>query len=489
MGMRRLHWLTVALIALAVFLPLSNAGAAPPEGEKIAYYSGTGIYFMNPDGSGKMRVATGNYDLPVISPDGSKIAYQKTRNGNVDVYVSNADGSEERRLTDNSASDGAPSWSPDGKRVAFQSNRGGDYNIYIMSVDGNGVRRVTGGGYDFSPDWSPRGDEIAFERKGIIYTVSISSGNTSRLTEGGSPDWSPDGSRIAFDDGFTGNVFVINADGSGRRQLTSGRLSSTSPAWSPDGGKIAYSQGLRGERLSEIYTINADGSGKEKVASDDRLSLFTSDWGKVSGDPEPVAPPPQTSITRGPSGAVSSGSARFSFSSNLDGASFRCSLDGRTFRPCSSPQSYDDLKDGVHRFQVRAVRSDGTTDSSPATRRWRVDTRQPTIRNLNPSPGAKLRNRTPTVRAFVRDRGPRLQRSDIRLIVDGEREDFAYNRWNGRLSDHQRLSPGWHRVRIVATDRAGNTAVRQWGFKVLKPRSTYAPSPLPNFPQIHLPFR
>jgi len=62
---------------------------------------------------------------PSWSPDGSKIAFWSDRDGNSDIYVMNADGSEQTRLTDNSASDQEPAWSPDGRRVAFVSSRDG----------------------------------------------------------------------------------------------------------------------------------------------------------------------------------------------------------------------------------------------------------------------------------------------------------------------------------------------------------------------------
>jgi N-acetylneuraminic acid mutarotase len=178
--------------------------------------------------------------------------------------------------------------------------------------------------------------------------------------------------------------------------------------------------------------------------------------------------PPDTGITSGPYGRVAASFATFRFSSTEAGSSFECRLDGGSFGPCSSPKSYGGLANGTHTFQVRARDAAGNVDPTPAGRSWIVDTTKPTISRLSPAPDARVRDRTPTIRALVRD-NTELTRSDIRLFVDGRGKRFSYDQGTDRLSHtSRRLSYGWHKVRIVATDKAGNRTVETWSFRVVR---------------------
>ena len=94
----------------------------------------------------------------------SDIAFESLRDGNFEIYVMNADGSGQTRLTNNPVLDGSPSWSPDGGRIAFESLRDGNVEIYVMNADGSGQTRLTNDpAFDGSPSWSPDGGRIAFE--------------------------------------------------------------------------------------------------------------------------------------------------------------------------------------------------------------------------------------------------------------------------------------------------------------------------------------
>ncbi len=103
---------------------------------------------------------------PVWSPDGTKIAFQAYRDGQAEVYVMNADGSGQTRLTVNTAYDGEPAWSPDGNKIAFVSTRAGASNIWVMNSDGSDVRQLSTQPYSENPAWSPDGSQIAFDADG-----------------------------------------------------------------------------------------------------------------------------------------------------------------------------------------------------------------------------------------------------------------------------------------------------------------------------------
>jgi hypothetical protein len=123
-------------------------------------------------------------------------------------------------------------------------------------------------------------------------------------------------------------------------------------------------------------TTAAEGSSHtlEAVAYDTSGKSASASVGvTVTNAPPPDTTAPQTAITAGPSGTITTSSASFSFGSSETGSSFQCSLDGGPWASCASPKAYNSLSDGSHTFGVRATDSANNTDSTPATRSFTVD--------------------------------------------------------------------------------------------------------------------
>jgi len=135
---------------------LAKAGFDPswsPDGTKIAFSRGKGIGVINADGTG-LGWITDQGSYPAWSPDGKKIAFCSEKSGNWEIYVMDADGSNQVNLTNNPAHDMDPTWSPDGTRIAFDSDRDGNNEIYVMNADGsNAVNLTNNPASDRDPDW------------------------------------------------------------------------------------------------------------------------------------------------------------------------------------------------------------------------------------------------------------------------------------------------------------------------------------------------
>jgi Tol biopolymer transport system component len=237
------------------------------------------IYLMNADGSNLIRLTDNSADdySPDWSPDGTRIAFVSCRDDNCDIYAMDADGSKLINLTDDPATDNFPDWSPDGTRIAFVSKRDGNNEIYLMNADGSNLIRLTSDpAITEQPAWSPDGTGIAFitNRDGNdeIYLMNADGSNLIRLTDDPAPDyspaWSPDGTRIAFDSYRDGNgeIYVMDADGSNLIRLTDDPADDSFPAWSPDGTRILFASNRDGN--GEIYVMDADGSNLTRLTDD-----------------------------------------------------------------------------------------------------------------------------------------------------------------------------------------------------------------------------
>jgi Tol biopolymer transport system component len=178
------------------------------------------------------------------------------------IYVVNADGSNEIRLTFNSGVDASPNWSPDG-RIFFTSNRDGRGEIYVMNADGGAVSRFTTTGAK-SPAVSPDGSKVALIGLSLpyqspVYVADPDGGNVRMIKDQISafwPCWSADGASIAVavDKLGVSNIFQIDLNGGNLKRLTAGPKMDTQPAISPDGSKLAFESNRNGNY--EIYVMN-----------------------------------------------------------------------------------------------------------------------------------------------------------------------------------------------------------------------------------------
>ncbi|HEV2766012.1 MAG TPA: hypothetical protein VGV38_23710, partial [Pyrinomonadaceae bacterium] len=164
------------------------------------------IYLMDADGSNPVRLTFTDApeDNAAISPDGRKIAFGSARDGNWEIYVMGVDGSNQVRLTNNTTDDAYPTWSPDGKQIAFQSWRDGNSEIYTMYADGYGQANVTKHpAEDWDASWSPDGKKLAFSstRDGNweIYVTAADGGDAPQQESVWVDDATPAGATLAGD--------------------------------------------------------------------------------------------------------------------------------------------------------------------------------------------------------------------------------------------------------------------------------------------------
>ena len=261
------------------------------DGKKLIFQStrdGRGcdqIYSMNVDGSDLKMISNGDgrTTCSYFYPGSKRVLYSSTHQGDkqcppkpdrsrgyvwavyptFDVFTAKPDGSDLKQLTNTPGYDAEVTITLDGKKLVFTSMRGGDLDIFTMDADGKNVRQLTNElGYDGGPFWSYDGKQIVYrahhpktEDAKIDY-ASLLKQNLIRPT--------------------VLEIWVMNADGSNKRQVTSNGKANFGPYFFPDGKRIIFSSNIddpRGRNF-DLYKINVDGTGLERITFNDTFDGF-----------------------------------------------------------------------------------------------------------------------------------------------------------------------------------------------------------------------
>ncbi len=257
------------------------------EGEK----SCDQIYTMDVNGRNRRLVSTGKgrTTCSYFFPGGKRVLFSSTHGAGpacpappdysrgyvwkiypeYDIYTAKPDGGDLKRLTTNPGYDAEATISRDGKKIVFTSQREGDVDIYVMDAGGKNVKRLTHEpGYDGGPFFSPDGKKIVYraahpqnaaEEAEFRELVQQNVLRPSRL-----------------------EIFIMDADGGNKKQLTSNGAANFAPFFHPDGKRIIFASNMENPkgRNFDLYMVSVDGSGLERITFHpdfDSFPMFSSD--------------------------------------------------------------------------------------------------------------------------------------------------------------------------------------------------------------------
>jgi TolB protein len=248
------------------------------------------IYLTDYDGENQRRL-TVQKSLNINStwsPDARSIAYTSYRRGVPNIFISNIfQGTLEELTKERSSNNVLPAWSPDGTRLCFASTRDGNFEIYVVNRDGSNLRRLTNHpGSDVTCTWSPSGTQLAFtsDRTGTpqIYIVGVDGLGLQKLTSepyADRPTWSPAPfNEIAYTarTGPGNDIKVMSLSAREVRQITFGEGTNESPSWAPNGRHLAFTSTRSGK--TQIFTIARDGKNLKQITRTG--NNYQPDWSK-----------------------------------------------------------------------------------------------------------------------------------------------------------------------------------------------------------------
>jgi hypothetical protein len=307
------------LVGAALAFPAAAHATFPGKNGRIAFFTySSGIETIAPDGSDRTVLGAG-WD-PSWSPDGGRIAFSDYK----DIWAMNADGTGRTRIIPSpwpvfcdlhcsGRSLISPAWSPNSAKLVFVALgdcEGTDYcpdpDLFTANANGTAVVQLTPaigelGCCGDTPDWSPDGSRISYlggtfcdPYCSALFTIRPDGSDVREIFDGYSPSWSPDGKKIAVS--ASGEIYTINADGSGPVKLTNFAVTGNAcgPVWSPDGTKIAFSAGPASSP-GDIYVMNADGSNQTRITNTPDIGEGNLDWQPIPyGYARPLSATPAT---------------------------------------------------------------------------------------------------------------------------------------------------------------------------------------------------
>ena len=310
---------------------------------RIVYDANGHVFSVPEDGSAAATQLTNSPSAnPLVSHDGTRIAYTDYRNGRPELWLMNADGSGQSFLTADASTSVGAAWSPDDAAVAaifFDGN--GTQQLMVVPADGSHesvvtleprTTVITG-----SPAWSPDGSKLFFtaalqQSDRELFSMLPDGKGLHQLThnviDDADPALSPDGQALAFDRGPQGQqqLYVMRPGGGGLRQVTRTRFSANvQPSWSPDGTRLAFASNRSG--TFHIYVLDLAG-GRVRRVTGGTASDFQPSW---SGDGSWIA------FTSSPYGEVGAGSQVWVVRSNGRGQR-RIDAASAAFAPAWSPR-------------------------------------------------------------------------------------------------------------------------------------------------------
>ena len=228
----------------------------------------------------KLTTNTSDDRYASYSPDGQKIIFESNRDGTWQIYIMNADGSEQVRLTTNESNNRRPAWHPNSETVLFESDRNGKMDLFTIDLADMEVRQLTGfqNAEPIFAQYSPDGESIAIslresENKSNIVLLNKDGEIIKELTNTNFrsyyPRWSNDGTGIVYfsrkeTENEDDEIYRLNVETGEETRLTDWPKHNFCPSWSNDDSKIVYVTSME-EIRPEIYVMDSDGKNQIRL--------------------------------------------------------------------------------------------------------------------------------------------------------------------------------------------------------------------------------